>query len=104
MVEIILRLEGLSIFLACLYFYNNLTYSFLFFVIVWLVPDLSMIGYLRDKHFGAIIYNFVHNYIFALVFVFWGIIFGNSLITALGIIFVSHVGLDRFLGFGLKKV
>ena len=102
MVKTLLKFEGLVIFIACLYFYNQIGVSWWLFILLWLLPDISMIGYLRDKQIGAIMYNFVHNYILALLVVLLGLWQGNNYIVSLGVILVSHIGLDRFLGYGLK--
>lgn len=63
-----------------------------------------MIGYLKDKKLGAIIYNFAHNYILALLIIFIGIWQRNNFVISLGFILASHIGVDRFLGFGLKYI
>jgi hypothetical protein len=34
--------------------------------------------------------------------VVWGLSQGDNFIASLGVILASHIGLDRFLGFGLK--
>jgi hypothetical protein len=70
--------------------------------LLWLVTDISMVGYLKDKKAGAISYNLVHNYILGLLVTFLGLWQNNNFVVSLGVILISHVGLDRFLGFGLK--
>jgi hypothetical protein len=54
MIVKILKFEGLVVFLACFYFYYRLDGSWLVFALLWLVPDISMAGYLKDKKTGAI--------------------------------------------------
>lgn len=102
MVKIIQRLEGLAVFLVCLYLYFLLDASWLLFFTLWLLPDISMIGYLKNNHIGALLYNFAHNYVLALLVIFLGLWQGDNFIISIGVILVSHIGLDRFLGFGLK--
>ena len=102
MIAKILKFEGLVVFLACLYFYYRLGASWPIFALLWLVPDISMAGYLTDKKIGAIIYNLLHTYILAMAVVVWGLWQGDNFIVSLGVILASHIGLDRFLGFGLK--
>src|SRR6266480_2321664 len=103
MVKKILHLEGLAFFLSALFFYNQLHGNWLVFILLLFTPDISMIGYLRDKKLGAILYNSMHNYVLSLLIIFVGtLIFKNSFIIQLGIILFAHVGLDRLLGFGLK--
>ena len=102
MVKTILRLEGLATFIASVYFYSIVSGNwFLFFALI-LVPDLAMLGYLRNKAFGSLVYNLLHNYVLGIAKILFGIYIANSLLVALGIILLAHVGMDRFLGFGLK--
>lgn len=102
MIKSILRAEGLAVFIACLFWYAHLNASWLLFVLLWLVPDISMVGYLKNTKLGAVIYNFAHNYMLVLAIVGLGFLLHSNLLVAIGVIFTSHVGLDRFLGYGLK--
>jgi len=76
--------------------------SWLLFVILLLAPDLSMVGYLKDKQIGALTYNLVHNFALAALLIGIGLFTSNKLLTSLGVILIAHIGADRFLGFGLK--
>lgn len=103
MVKLILHIEGLVMFLVALYFYQYFQGNWWLFILLLFTPDISMLGYLKDKRIGAIMYNLMHNYILAVLVVITGeFVFNNNLVTLLGIILVAHVGLDRFLGYGLK--
>lgn len=102
MVSWIIRFEGLLIFLLSLYAYYVIDAGWLLFVITWLLPDIGMIGYLKDKKFGSLSYNFTHTYLFSLGLIVVGYLLSNVTISALGVTFTSHIALDRFLGFGLK--
>ena len=102
MVAKLIRIEGLSVFLGALYFYHALNASWLLFVILILAPDLSMVGYLKDKETGALTYNLVHSFALAALLIGSGLFTGNTLLTSLGLILTAHIGADRFLGFGLK--
>jgi len=102
MVKNILRVEGLVVFLTSSYFYVQLDANIILFLVLWLLPDASMVGYLKDKKMGAIFYDFVHNYILSLGIIVLGFILGNTFIVSLGLILSSHIGLDRFFGYGVK--
>jgi len=102
MVKNILRAEGLVVFLASSYFYVQLDANIILFLALWLLPDVSMVGYLKDKKMGAIFYDFVHNYILSLGIIVLGFVLGNTFIVSLGLILSSHIGLDRFFGYGVK--
>ncbi len=102
MVKKILHLEGMTVFIASLYFYYATNGNWWLFALLLLTPDLSMIGYLKDKKIGAITYNLVHNYVLAILLVFLTLIFKNDLFIYLSLILTAHIGMDRMLGFGLK--
>jgi hypothetical protein len=62
-----------------------------------------MVGYLKDKELGALLYNLVHNYALALLLTALGVLIANNnTVSLIGIILIAHVGLDRALGYGLK--
>lgn len=102
MPRLLLRLEGLIAFFGALVAYRLLGGSWVLFAALFLVPDLSMLAYLAGPRWGAFGYNAVHTYL------------APSLLAgamALGIlpvawevpvIWLSHIGLDRALAFGLK--
>lgn len=67
-----------------------------------LVPDLSMLGYLAGPRVGARVYNAAHLYAVGLAISTIGVAIESSQIIAIGAIWTAHVGLDRWLGYGLK--
>ena len=103
MIKIILRIEGICLFLTALFVYAQTEESWLLFVLLLFAPDISMLGYLINNTLGAFLYNLVHNYILGLVIIFLGYFSNNILWTQIGIILLAHVILDRMCGFGLKK-
>jgi len=68
----------------------------------WLLVDLSMIGYLGGPRLGSITYNAAHNLVLplALLGVGWWTATGWLVLSAS--VFLTHIGLDRALGYGLK--
>lgn len=102
MVKIILLLENLLIFFGALYFYHQIDGNWLHFLLLLFVPDISMIGYLKNPVQGSLLYNLVHNYILAIFLMLLGIATNNTFFYNLGIILSAHVALDRTLGYGLK--
>lgn len=89
-------------FLATTVLYPTLGWSWTAFLLFFLVPDLSMIGYLGGPRIGARIYNLVHFYGGPVVLAGAGWFLGEPYLTPLGVIWMAHIGLDRALGFGLK--
>ena len=102
MVKYIIRLEGLVFFLLSLVLYYQISGNWLIFALLILAPDISMLGYLKNKQLGAIAYNLGHNYILALAVVVYGFLSANNFIVSLGLILTAHTGMDRFFGYGLK--
>jgi len=97
-----LRAEGLAAFVAGLAVYGVTDGPWLLVLPLLLVPDLSMLGYLRSPRVGALTYNLVHNWAIGLAVLGLGVGVGNATVILLGAILVAHVGMDRALGYGLK--
>lgn len=102
--DLLLRLEALLVSFAAVLCFAKLHGNWLLFVILLLVPDLSLLGYLTEhnERFAAVFYNLVHSYAAPIVvaLVAWKLhaIAGEWVAT----IWIAHIALDRFLGFGLK--
>lgn len=75
---------------------------------VFLVFDLSAVGYLRSPAAGALWYNIVHTYAWAVALGAIALVVRTSsptLSTWLALVALAwalHVGVDRLLGYGLK--
>lgn len=97
-----LRLEGLAAFIAALALYGVNGGPWLLVIPFLLLPDVSMVGYLRDPRLGAITYNLVHNWAIGLAVLGVGWWAGVGAVILAGAILIGHVGMDRALGYGLK--
>ena len=98
----LLHLEGAAVFIASLYAYHLNHGSWLLFVLLFLTPDVSMIGYVFGARVGAITYNAIHTYVGPLVLAGYSLGTGHQTPLLLASIWMAHIGLDRALGFGLK--
>ncbi len=98
----ILQLEGAAIFGAALYFYHSGQYRWWIFVMLFLFPDLSMLGYLKDAKLGSAAYNLVHTLTGPLLLFGGGIVFAAPQCCLAALIWLAHIGFDRALGYGLK--
>ena len=98
-----LRVESTFIFALTLLIYHNAEYSWTLFLMLFLVPDVSMLGYVVNKKVGALFYNMAHSYIGPAIILFLVSIkvLPNSYDILL--IWASHIAFDRMLGFGLKS-
>ena len=101
-VDIILRAEQLAISAAgiVLWLINGGPPWLL--IPMWLLVDLSMVGYLGGPRLGSITYNAAHNLVLPVVLLGIGIWIGIGWMLLAGAVFITHVGLDRALGYGLK--
>jgi hypothetical protein len=96
------RLEGLTLLLAALGFYAWLGQSWWLFLILLLVPDLSMLGYVAGPKVGAATYNIGHLLVWPVLLIGIGVLLGTPLLLGLGTIWLAHLGMDRVLGYGFK--
>jgi hypothetical protein len=100
--SLLLRLEGLAVLAAAVAGYAWTGASWWLFVALFLTPDLSMLGYVRNAATGSIIYNAAHTYFFPAALAGVALYAGNGLLLALALIWIAHIGFDRVLGYGLK--
>jgi hypothetical protein len=101
-VRIVLRLEGLVVLAAAVAAYTQLGASWGAFAMLFLLPDLSFLGYLAGPRVGAIAYNAAHSYVGPVALLAFGFVGGMPAALAFGLIWCAHIGLDHALGYGLK--
>jgi len=99
---VLIRLEGLTaaVLVAALYAFRG--GGWLWFAVLFLVPDLSMLGYLAGPRVGAAAYNLLHTYTTAGVLAGVGVVTGHGFLVLCALILGAHIGVDRLLGYGLK--
>ena len=97
-----LQIEGAAALIAGFWIYGTLGGNWLLAVPLLLVPDISMVGYLRDPRLGAMTYNVVHNWAVGLAPLAAGWLLSAVPLELAGAILIAHVGGDRLLGYGLK--
>lgn len=100
--KLVLRVEGVLLLIAALYFYDYFDYSWSTFAIFFLLPDVSFLGYLAGNKIGAIVYNFAHSSIGAIICIILSQLLSMELFLIVGLIWTAHIGFDRALGYGLK--
>jgi hypothetical protein len=61
-----------------------------------------MLGYLVDTKVGSVSYNVVHTYILPVILFGYSNFYSYFLGIELSLIWIAHIGLDRFFGYGLK--
>jgi hypothetical protein len=101
-VAVTLRLEGAVALTLAVLAYRATGAGWLMFAILFLAPDLSMIGYLINKRVGAWMYNFGHSYLTPSAVALLGIALGTTILRPIALIWAAHIGFDRLVGYGLK--
>jgi hypothetical protein len=98
----LLRLEGLTLFLGMTLLYAVWGGAWWVYLILFLVPDLSMAAYLAGPKVGAIAYNAAHSYMVPMSLMVTGFGMESPLTLSIAMIWLAHIGADRSLGYGLK--
>jgi hypothetical protein len=98
----LLQLEGAAVFIISLAAYRWNHGRWAEFILLFLAPDIAMIGYLANARVGAVTYNAVHTYIGPCALAGYSIWTSHSSALLISLIWIAHIGLDRMLGFGLK--
>jgi hypothetical protein len=95
-----LRAEGLLTLAAAATLYALADAPWLWFALLFMAPDVSILGYLAGPKVGAALYNVMHSYVgpFAATLTLWLL---NEHVS-LALIWFAHIAFDRALGFGLK--
>ncbi|WP_053976204.1 DUF4260 domain-containing protein [Mangrovimonas xylaniphaga] len=97
-----LKTEELLMFLLGIYAFHTLSYSWWWFLVLLMLPDIGMLGYLANPKIGAITYNLCHHKAIAVALFLLGVYFELEILKLVGIIMFSHTSFDRMFGFGLK--
>ena len=99
---LLLRIEAAVVLLASVLLYRHLHFSWILFAVLFLVPDLSMLGFLLNPRAGSALYNAGHVLFFPIPLFLIAYMEHWPLLMAVAIIWTSHIALDRLLGYGLK--
>ncbi|MFV1859291.1 MAG: DUF4260 domain-containing protein [Anaerolineales bacterium] len=98
----LLRLEEFALFLLAVYLFTELGYTWWVFLVLFLAPDLSALGYLAGPRIGATTYNNAHHKGIAIAAYLVGVLLGSQILLLIGVIMLAHSSLDRVVGYGLK--
>jgi hypothetical protein len=101
-VRMLLRIEGLAAAAVSAVLYAHTGASWWLFAALWLLPDLSILGYLIGTGIGARIYNAIHSYTTPATLALCGLLLHVPTLLPIALIWTNHIGIDRLLGFGLK--
>jgi hypothetical protein len=98
----LLHLEGAALFVLAVWAYHANEYRWGLFAILFLAPDLFMLGYLVNTKWGSAFYNLAHTLAGPAVLFMFALLRMNSSIFPYALIWLAHIGFDRMLGYGLK--
>lgn len=98
--RLLIRLEGLALFVLAALMYRDGGHSWILFVAAFLAPDLSFAAYLMGPRIGAWGYNAAHTLVGPAIALVFALVTDASPIV--GLIWAAHIGFDRTLGYGLK--
>ena len=98
----LVKLEELALFGLALLLFSQLDYGWSTYALLFLTPDLSMIGYLANPRLGAWTYNLIHHKGLAVTLYVLGFVFSVPWLMFAGTLLLGHSSLDRVFGYGLK--
>ena len=98
----LLKVEELFLFGLSLLLFSRLDYSWGWYALLFLTPDLSMLGYLWNPRFGSWTYNLIHHKGLSVALYVLGYLLANPVLQFAGTLLLGHSSLDRVFGYGLK--
>lgn len=101
----LLQAEVIVPFLLSVVLLNMLPLHFAWWawILLFLAPDISMVGYIVNNRAGAFIYNLFHHQLIAVIVWGTGLLLRQPYAELAGLVLVGHSSLDRLMGYGLKR-
>lgn len=99
---LLLRVEGLALAAAAVTLYFHEGFGLWLFLALVLAPDLTMVAYLAGPRAGALAYDVAHTTALPLALGAAGVLGGADLCVQLALVWATHIGVDRLIGYGLK--
>jgi hypothetical protein len=100
--RLLLRTEGLAAAAAAVILYFWGEHPWWLLVVLALAPDLAMVAYAAGPRVGATAYDLVHTYTLPVVLGTAGVVGDADAAVAVALIWLTHIGVDRAIGYGLK--
>jgi uncharacterized protein DUF4260 len=97
-----IRADAAALFLAALWACRATHSSWMWFFALFLVPDLSMLGYLFGSRVGAATYNAGHLYAWPVGLLAAGLTYHTPWATTAALSWIAHIAFDNVVGYGLK--
>ena len=101
-VTALLRLDGLAVGIAAIVAFAMIGGNWWLFAVLILAPDLAFLAMGLGPKRAAMVYNFLHSYIWPVILVGAGQLTQVGWLSLVGLIWAAHIGIDRAIGYGLK--
>jgi hypothetical protein len=98
----LLKTEEIAQMLLAVVVFAHLPFAWWVLPATFLLPDLSMLGYLAGPRVGAASYNTLHHKGLAIAVGVAGWLLGQPVLMLAGTVLLFHSAFDRMLGYGLK--
>lgn len=98
----VLKIEYALIAAAAVFFYIKADFAWFWLIPMFFAYDLGMVGYAINSKIGAVTYNIAHSFIAPVLLLVAYAVEPKSWLLFIALTQLFHIGLDRFLGYGLK--
>lgn len=98
----LLHIEGVVVAVAALVIYFWAGHPWWLLLLLALAPDLAMTAYAAGPRVGAAAYDVVHTYALPVGIGAAGVVADSEAGVAVSLIWLTHIGVDRAIGYGLK--
>jgi hypothetical protein len=96
------RAESLGLAAVAVVAFVELDFDWWWLLALFLVFDLSMLGYAGGPRLGAWTYNAVHSYLVPAGLGVVAVVGGARWTAFIALVWAFHIAVDRLLGYGLK--
>ncbi len=100
--RVLLRAEGVVLLVGAAVVYVDADYNLWLALILFLAPDLALLGYLAGPRIGSYAYDAVHTTAVPVALGAAAFLGDWTLGIEIALIWLAHIGMDRAIGYGLK--
>jgi hypothetical protein len=93
-----LRAEHLAIFVGALWLYAQQRRGWLLFVLLFAIPDLSLLTGVVSRYAAAAAYNVAHSYVLGVGLALVGFYTSDHSVFTLALAWIAHISFDRSVG------
>ena len=97
-----IRADATALLVLTVWAVTRTNSSWLWFFALFLMPDVSMIGYVFGPRAGAAAYNAGHLYAWPVSLLAAGYTWHASFATTAALSWIAHIAFDNAVGYGLK--